>query len=225
MSYWDTVYEVIREVDNNNLHIYVNIYDLADSESQILVFDDWDSEKEFARLLKSKLENLPDVKKEVEDAIYDVFDREDWWIELAVGGYDYWTFSDEGFVCDDCYKWHYYNEHGAVSYVNYKVGDGYIICKDCIKSCNENMEEYLKDLINSPKNANTILDYSDFVDLDFDKVNDYPFANGWYHNHDNPEEILEMAKLRYPEAEFVFSIRKTYNPWETEFDLYMREVA
>lgn len=223
MTFWDTVYEAIREVDDNNLRIYVNVYPQANSEDDILVFEDWDSEKKFARLLKSKLENLPDVKKAVEDIIYDVSDREDWWIELAVG--DNWTFSDEGFVCDECGKWHFYNLHGACQYANYKIYDGYIICEDCIKSCNENKEEYLQDIINNPEHANTILDYGDLIDLDFNKVNDYPFANGWYNSHDDPKEILDKAKNRYPDAEFVFSIRKNYNPFETEFDLYKREVA
>ena len=223
MAYWDIVYECIREVDNSILRIYVNTYDYE--ENEILVFDDWNSQKEFAKMLKQRMENIPEVKQDVEDTIYDVSDREDWWVEEAVGGYEFWTFSDEGFVCDECQKWHYYNTNGACSYANYQAGDGYIICEECILSCKENMEEYIREMINNPKNANTILDYGNFLDLDFELVNDYPYAEGWYGRHADPKTIMEKAKAMFPDSEFVFSIRKNYNPFETEFDLYRRKIA
>lgn len=225
MAYWDQVYEVIREIDDNNLQIYVDTYNLPDDEGVILVFDNNNSVDEFGKLLKTKLENIPEVKQDLEDERYDISDRWEWWIEEAVGGYEFWTYSDEGFCCSECNTWHFYYERNACSYANYKVGDGYIICDDCIKINEEYRNWYIEDLINNPHNANTILEYKDLINLDFNKINDDPYANGWYHRMDDPEKILEIAKAKYPNNEFIFSIRKTYNPFETEFDLYMRETA
>ena len=222
--YWDIVCDVIHKIDDENLNIYVNIYPYED-ESKILVFDDCDSQKQFNKLLKERMQDIPEVKADIDDFIYNVNDRDDWFIDEAVGGDANWTYSDEGFVCDECYKWHFYNINGACSYANYKAGDGYIICEDCITSCKENMEEYLKDMIDNPESANTILDDGTLYDLDFDKVNEWPYADGWYGRSANPKKILKEAQDLYPHCEFVFSIRKTYNPWETEFDLWKREVA
>lgn len=234
-EYWDIIYELIHEINENwNVekyeHIYVNIYDYRENE-KILVFDTWESQKKFAALIKAKIENYPEVKEEVGNTIYDVSDtekRSDWWIELAVGGYEYWTYSNEGFTCSECYKWHYYDNYGATTYANYKVYDGWIECENCIKQDTEHKEQYIKDLINNPDNANTVLDYGDFLDLDFERVQDKYgddawWANGWYGRADNPKKILARYRENNPNNEYVFSIRKTYNPFECEFELYVRE--
>lgn len=223
MTFWDEIYELVRKVDDENLRIYVNIYNLPDDEGKILVFDDWDSSKAFNKLLAKKIRNYPEVQKEIKDFIYDVDDRDDWFLDLATE--DNWTYSDEGFECSECNCWYYYEQYNACGYANYKVYDGWIECSDCIKRDTESKERYLEDLIDNPKNANTILEYKDFLDLDFEKVNEDSYANGWYHRTDDPVKILSKAKAEDENAQYVFSIRKTYNPWETEFDLYKRETA
>lgn len=235
MEYWNIIYELIREIDENyNVEEYRNIYVYTydyEEDKKILVFDDWSSQKRFASLLKAKIENFPEVKEAVEDVIYDVSDmekRSDWWIELAVGGYEYWTYSEEGFECSECYKWFYYDYYGATAYANYKIYDGWIECENCIKQDTEHKEQYIKDLINNPDNANTVLDYGDFLDLDFEKVqdrygDDALWFNGWYGRKDDPKKILARYRENNPNNEYVFSIRKTYNPFECEFELYVRE--
>lgn len=226
MGYWDIVDDVIREIDENSFHIYVDTYTLGGEEDKrILVFDDTKSQEQFNIMLRERLKDIPEVKQDIEDYRYDVDKRDDWYIEEAVGGDEYWTYSDEGFMCSECYKWYFYDNHGACGYANYKVYDGWIECEDCIKQDEESKERYVAELIDNPENANTILEYGDFLDLGFDKINDWPYANGWYGQADSPEKILEKAKADEPNCEFVFSIRKTYNPFETEFDLYKREAA
>ena len=221
MAYWDIVYETINDVDREGSRIYVHTHNYEDDKT-ILVFDDSNSADEFGKLLKSKLENIPDVKKEVEDTIYDVSDRWEWWIEQAVGGDTYWTFNDEGFECSECYKWHSYDYYGGTSYQNYKVGDGWIQCEDCIK---KNPDEYVSDIIDKADNANTILDNDELREIGFERVNDYPYANGWYGQQDSPAKILAKAKANDANAEYLFSIRKNYNPFEVEFDLWKRVAA
>ena len=232
-EYWDIIYELIHEIDRNwetYKDIYVDVYNYKDEDS-VLVFGSSTSIKEFASLLKAKIENFPEVKQAVEDAIYDVSNMElyaDWWIELAVGGYEYWAYDDEGFCCSECDEWHYYDNYGATAYANYKVYDGWIECEDCIRQDTEHKERYIEDLINNPNNANTILDYGDFLDLDFERVldkygDDAIWASGWRGSHDDPKKILARYREIHPNNEYVFSIRKTYDPFECEFELYVRE--
>lgn len=234
MEYWDIVYELIHEINENwetYKDIYVDVYNYEKDEDGILVFGSSTSAKEFASLLKAKIENFPEVKQAVEDAIYDVSDMErraDWWIELAVGGDEYWAYDDEGFYCSECDEWHYYDYYGATAYANYKVYDGWIECEDCIKQDIEHKERYIEDLINNPNNANTILEYKDFLDLDFERVldrygDDAIWASGWRGSNDDPKKILARYREIHPNNEYVFSIRKTYDPFECEFELYVRE--
>lgn len=215
----DEIFEVIRKIDDgvygDARHFYANTYDYEDG--QILVFDDWDSVRFMEKILHEIVKDEEDYNKRRESE-YDTSA-----LDYMTEGGNLWTFSDEGFVCDDCYKWKFYMERNACSYANYKVGDGYIICDSCICSCKENKEEYIRDMIDDPKSANTILDYSDLLELGFDKVNDWPYANGWYGRSAEPKKILERAKANDANAEYLFSIKKTYNPWEVEFDLYKRE--
>lgn len=218
----DEVYEVLREFDNDG-RFYADIYPLANAEdgTEILVFDDWDSVRKMqSALLKicGEEEDFPGVN---ECSEYDTSA-----IDYMCEGDDFWTFTDEGFRCDECGKWHFYHEYNACSYTNYQIYDGYIICEDCIKASEDQMEEYLKDKINDPEKANVILNNEELSQLNFERVNDWAYANGWYGSHDDPKKILKKVKELYgKEHEYLFSIRKTYNPFETEFDLYKREVA
>ena len=224
MAYWDIVYEVIDMIDKAEWRselskIYVYTYDLPDDEGEILVFGN--GVKKFNDLLKEKMKDIPEVKQAIEDYKYDVDNRDDWYIELAVDGDEHWAYDDQGFLCCECYKWHWY-DNGGYGYANYFVGDGYILCEDCIK---EDPEPYLESMINCPTKANTIFDSSELIDLGFERVNTTAYANGWYGRSDDPKEIYDKAREEYPDAELLFSIKKTYNPFETEFYLFVRETA
>lgn len=218
----DEIYEVLHKYDNGEygkINIFVEIYDYGE-DGKMLVIEDWETIRAMEKILCKYLKDDEDFNKRSEDE-YDTSA-----LDYMTNGGDEWTFSDEGFVCDECYKWKFYHERNACSYANYKAGDGYIICDDCICSCKENKEEYIKDLLDNPRNANTILETKDIYELGFEKVNDYAFANGMYHGeNDDPKKILAKAKELYPDYEFLFSVVKDYNPFHTEFDLYKREVA
>ena len=201
--------EVLRKFDAwSGIDAY--IYENGDKEGEkILVVYDWDS----VRRLEAEFDALFNGNKDYWKRSNDEYNHDA--LDYATEGD--WTFSDEGFVCSQCDKWHSYDYYGACGYQNYFVGDDYILCQDCVK---ENPANYLATLIIEPKTANTLLDLDC---LGFERVNDWPYANGWYGREQDPEEIMKLAREAEPEAEFVFDIRKSYNPWETEFDLYRRE--
>lgn len=220
---WDMVYEIIHYIDENGLYndIYVNIYQDTDDDN-ILVFDDWDSAKKFNNLIIEKLKvNEINISSEEQTANARANDGT-YFVDRLTD--DAWTFSDEGFVCDECYRWHYYEDRNGVGYVNYFCGDGWIVCSDCLKENDEYTEMYLANLIDNPKSANTLLEEDKLEDLGFEKINGYPYENGMYGDNDQPSEILEKAKEQYSNMEFLFNIRKIYNPFTTQFDLYAREV-
>ena len=213
------VYEVLRNYDNGdygNIDIYANLYTTKD-ENDILVIDDWDSVRKLEKIFNEIVKDEEDYEKRQED-------------EYDTSAVDYitegnWTFSDEGFMCDECCNWYFYdNRNGACSYANYKIYDGWIECEDCIR---DNPDNYLREIINNPEYANTILDNQQLRDLGFEKVNDEPYDNGWYgwNKQDDPKKILSKAQAQNANAEYLFSIRKTYNPWEIEWDLWKRETA
>lgn len=220
---WGIVYDAIHEVDTREelSRVYVNIYQDEDDDN-ILVFDDNDSVDEFNKVLIELLKaNEIDISSEEQKANARA-NKDTYFVDRLTD--DAWTFSDEGFVCDDCQRWHYYDDRNGVGYVNYFCGDGWIVCSDCLKENDEYIEMYLADKINNPKEANTLLEEDKLEDLGFEKLNTYPYENGMYGDNDQPSEILEKAKEQYPNMEFLFNIRKIYNPFTTQFDLYGIEV-
>ena len=209
MEYFDTITKILN--DNNDID--VSIFDDGDNEGkQLLVVYGTKSAKRLNELLK---EELWDVADETERRDYDCF-----WIEFATE--DNWDYDDSVFDCSECYKAYRKDEYNGCGYANYYVGDGYILCENCVK---ENPDDYINSLVNEPTKANTIFDYGELLKLDFEKVNIDPYANGWYNRVDNPTKIMAKARAEKPKSEFIFSIRKTYNPFECEFDLYEREVG
>jgi hypothetical protein len=143
-------------------------------------------------------------------------------LDFILDGNEHWTFADEGYVCSECNRWFFYDDRGYVSYQNYFVGDGYILCHDCTK---EDSEPYFESLINEPTRANTLFDNAELMELGWQRVNERTYDNGWYewNTQDQPEEILKKALEQNPDGEYIFVINKTGNPWETEFDLWERK--
>ena len=224
----DEVFQIIREFDEGERKPkyshgpYVNWYENADTEKEILVFDDWES----VRDLENALYEICKDEKEFLESLRTEYNSENEYnvsaLEYMCEGDENWTFSDEGFDCSECGKWHFYDNRGYTSYANYFVGDGYILCEDCTK---EDSEPYFDSLINNPTKANTLFDDQELKDLGWQRVNEETFDNGWYewNKQSDPKKILESALEEDPNGEYIFSIHKTGNPWETEFDLWRRE--
>lgn len=206
------IYRVLNENDDINAYVYPD----GDYDGEVLVVEDYDSEKKLCKLL----EPLAREQCKANDDAF--FDYEDFPLDYITK--DKWCYLDEGFVCDECYKFHRFNDGWGGSYMNYMVGDGWFFCEDCLKE--KYKEEYLEQLIDNPKSANTILSRQDLYELGFERINEYHYANGLYHGeNDNPETIYKRVKEMYSGCEFVFSIIKNYNPFHTEFDVWKREVA
>lgn len=219
---WDIVYDIIHYIDESGKYnsIYVNIYQDED-DNNILVFDDWDSAKAFNKLVIEKLkENEIDISLEEQQASART-NGEEYFVDLITE--DSWTYSDEGFLCDECQRWHYYEDRNGVGYVNYYINDGGIVCSDCVNESDEYTEMYLEELIDDYSKANTLLTEDKLYELGFEKFNNTVYENGMYGDNDSPQQIMETAQSLYPNKEFLFSIRKIYNPFTTQFDLYTRD--
>lgn len=136
------------------------------------------------------------------------------YIEFATDGK--WEYSDETFVCDGCGQLFRIDYYG---YQNFYMGDGFILCPDCMK---EEPETYLETLINNYRNANTLLTETELEELGFEKIGE-EYENGWYGRSDNPKEILDRILAEEPYTEVIFDITKTYNPFATRFTTYIRK--
>lgn len=206
-------FNIITKILNEHKDIDASIYDDGDNENkQVLIISTTKDANLLNELLKAELYDMVD---EIERRDYDSF-----YLDYATE--DNWHFWDTSFECSECYKVYQRLEYNACSYANYYCGDGYILCENCVK---ENPDDYINSLVNEPTRVNTIFDYGELLKLNFEKVNTDPYANGWYNRVDNPTKIMAKARAEKPKSEFIFSIRKTYNPWECEFDLYEREVG
>ena len=126
-----------------------------------------------------------------------------------------WEYYEEVYVCDNCYKVFRIEQYG---YQNFYMGDGFILCPDCMR---ENPEDYLAGLINNYRDANTLLTSTELEELGFEQIGE-EYENGWYGQNDDPKEILDKILAEEPDAEVVFDITKTYNPFATRFTTYIR---
>lgn len=205
MDYWKLINDLCEE---NNLNCY--IYEDGDNEGkQVLQAYSWNEVETLNKLLKKRFEELGIDTSEVKYP-----DREDGYIDFATD--ENWVFSDESFVCDGCYKLFRNGDY----YANYCIGDGFILCPDCMR---EEPETYLETLINEPTHANTLLTEKELEDLGFERVGE-KYENGLYEGmNDDPKKILEEILTANPNVEVVFSIIKTYNPFATSFTTYIRE--
>ena len=207
-AFWDRI-AAKRLVD----HDYILVYQLNDGEK----FDNYAKE-----LCDETRYELPE----------DIRDREYFttWLDYLVDGM--WGFSDEYSVCEHCNK-AFRTSPDSYSWVaNYWVGDGFILCEDCVRE--DYSEEYLESLENNPKTANTILSDNEIEKAGYKKVVS-DCESGWYGRCDNPEKMLESQKqieqcnsnINVAEAKiqnnkdgrYLFSISGT-GQFHTNFDMW-----
>lgn len=188
----------------------------GDNDGEVFVFSDsWDNIRKLNNILKAQFYMLGIDTSEVNE-------RDDTgYIDFATD--DNWATFDDGFICDNCYKF-YRNSDYYQNYVIFESVSNGICCVDCVKNDDSLKSDYINTLINNSDNANTILDDSELEDAGFE---DYgaEYANGWYGRRDSPQQILKDILDKHPEAEVVFSVRKTYNYWETRFKVYVRNIT
>ena len=144
------------------------------------------------------------------------YGEDDNYVDFALGDNSY-TYADESFLCGQCYCCYDYSPY----YANYYITDGEIFCIDCVKNDPDLRESFVAELINNPKNANMVLEEQDLIDMGFRHL-ETEYENGWYGQVDDPKQILEAILADNPNAEVVFDVSKTYNPWATSFSVWIR---
>lgn len=204
MDYWQMINNLC---DENNLDCYV--YEDGDNEGeQVLRVS---SNRELEQLNELLKEKFKELGIDTSDVRYP--DSDDGYVDFATE--EKWEYDDETFICDDCGKLFRYGDY----YANYFVGDGFILCTDCMR---EEPETYLETLINDPTHANTLLDEGELEKAGFERVGE-KYENGLYEGmNDDPKKILGKILNENPNAEVVFNIVKTYNPFATTFTTYIR---
>lgn len=94
------------------------------------------------------------------------------------------------------------------------------MCENCVK---ENPEDYINELINNYRMANTILSKQELEEQGFERANDEIYENGLYEGqNDKPEKILHKA-LQAKDGEYLFNIVKDYNPFQVVWELWKRK--
>lgn len=204
MNYFDLIREIC-----NDLNLDCWVYNDGDYPGEeVLQVSGCNEARELNAEIKKRLEELNidpgDELSPDEDTNY---------IEFATDGK--WEYSDETFVCDGCGQLFRMETYG---YANYFCGDGFILCPECMK---EEPETFLETLINNYHNANTLLSKEELEKLGFEQIGE-EYENGWYGQNDDPKEILDKILAEEPDAEVVFDITKTYNPFATRFTTYIR---
>lgn len=136
--------------------------------------------------------------------------------ETVTGNSDNWGFSDEYITCSDC------GEVIKTSPDSYGWKPDFAIVNDCELLCGECIrfrpQDYLQDLINNPKKANTIIYDDSLVELGFKKITE-DFEAGWYGRYDDPEKILERMEKKY--FEVIFSITSN-GQFSTDYVCWVR---
>lgn len=205
MKYFDLIREICQK---NDLDCWV--YPDGDNDGEVLQISGNKEKEKLNNLIKEKFEEL---NIDTEDMSLRQLESDEGYIEFATE--DSWVYADESFVCWECGKCFRIETTG---YANFWVCNDGILCKDCVK---KEPEPYVEYLTNNPNTANTLLDKEDFEKLGF-VVGNQTFENGLYGVNDNPTEIFNNILKEHPNAEVVFDIIKTYNPFATEFRHYIK---
>lgn len=190
------------------------------AEELFLIVDSWDFIREFHSWANDKYgkelyeETAYDYPEDLEVQKYFTA-----WLDYLTQGM--WGFSDEYSVCEHCNRAFRTSPDSYSWTANYWLGDGFIICDECVKE--DFAEEYLESMQNNPKIANTILSDSEMENAGYEKVNTDNYESGWYGRCDDPQDILEKEMEINPDYDYVFSICGN-GQFHTDFDLW-RKIA
>lgn len=214
-------YLVYADENYNKLRGNANFYEASESlrihcdDEWFLIVDSWDFIRELNEWLNDNYakELCDETRYELPE---DIRDREYFttWLDYLTDGM--WGFSDEYSVCEHCNK-AFRTSPDSYSWVaNYWVGDGFILCEDCVME--DYSEEYLKSLENNPNIANTILSDDEIEKAGYKKVV-ADCESGWYGRCDDPEKMLEQEKQNNKDGRYLFSISGK-GQFHTDFDMW-----
>lgn len=227
MANWSVILDIIHEADEGkfsdeiNRHLqWTSVYHYTDDED-ILVFDTSDGMHYMNELLKERME----IPKEDRYQYGEPYDG--WYLEYAVGGDEFYTFTEEGFYCPNCDRWHNFNEYGPN---NYHIWDGEILCDECIRENKNFAEDYINDIkttydYDSCDHCNTILSADQLEKMGWKKFNEDTYEVGMYGTWDDPKKIARQIwdKLGH-ETEILFDCASV-NPFATYYNVWIKEVA
>ena len=186
------------------------------------LYIDGNEQNEYVLLLYSNVEHtiLNDILKEKfqQNNIDTSPDKEydSYYIDFATG--DNWGYDDEFDICTECGK--AFRKEMDYGYNTFWYGDGFAKCLECTK---EDASEYIESLINNPNTANLILSEKELNGYGFYKMNEDSYATGYRGQNDNPKQILAKLLEEDINRQIIFSINKNYDPFETEFDVYIKK--
>lgn len=123
--------------------------------------------------------------------------------------FDNWGYSDEYTSCSNCIN--------VIHLITYDKNDyafinNEIICGNCIRDTdNDFYKDYINDIINNPKRANTILPDNILENEGFKKCNcnneECNFESGLREgSNDDPKQILNKAIAKNPDKEYIFDV-------------------
>lgn len=187
------------------------------------LYIDGNEQNEYVLLLYSNVEHtiLNDILKEKfqQNNIDTSPDKEydSYYIDFATG--DNWGYDDEFNICTECGK--AFRKEMDYGYNTFWYGDGFAKCLACTK---EDAQEYINSLINNPDTANLILSEKELNGYGFYKMNEDSYAAGYRGQNDNPKQILSKLLEEDINRQIIFSINKNYDPFETEFDVYIKKL-
>ena len=211
-QYLDIVRQVLMDTDYNLGNLYTSG---EDETEEVLIIQTTADAKKLNQLLKDAFQK----------AGIDTFpDRDDdeFYIDFAMGDWDNWGFSDSYLICDRCMKAFLKDSNGMnidKFWLNYDVGEA--VCETCIRA-DGSEEDYLDYMSNNPERANIIFSDSELEKFGYVKVNDEHFAHGWYGQMDNPQQIYKQLEEKYPNASILFSLINNHNPFEAQFDVWIK---
>lgn len=164
------------------------------SNDDMYIFDTWNDIHEIERLTGLKIDSI----------------------------LDNYGFSDEYVLCDICCNAIHTNTYCQLP--DYWLNDYEFTCGDCIRDCDELIDEYIEHLVNNPKNANILLTDNDLIDKGFKVCScddkECLFTAGW-NWHDDPKEILKNAIKENPGKDFIFSIN-SIGQFDLDYTIYHR---
>lgn len=156
------------------------------------------------------IDGWDDVEK-IQKALVPSFEPKDKYDTSVLDEYMDWGFSDSYTTCEECGNVICTEPDSKHWVPDFWVGDGFILCGDCVRN---NPREYLEYLTNNPEVANTILRDGDLSGEGYIALDD-EYENGWYGKVDDPHDILDRLLEEHPNGQFIFSItnQQQFGTW------------
>lgn len=117
------------------------------------------------------------------------------------------------FYCPSCNEDHYLKDYGG----DYLLHDGEFVCGDCIR---KDPDWYIEHIKNDYNNANNFLNTDVLVEKGYRKIDEGDVGMYQYNTNVYPIDYYKKYEDSY---DVIFSITSGSNPFQTEFDVWVKE--